>query len=168
MGKSLKEPKEIISKQLQYYRDNKKKILESKKKFRDENKELMKERKQEFYKCNKERILIQRRKYYEENCEKIKKYKREYNSNNLPKVNANSAKKYSRKKLAIPKWLTKDQLLQIQEFYIESKRLEKLTGLKYHVDHIIPIKGETVCGLHVPWNLQILTAEENMRKRNKL
>lgn len=70
----------------------------------------------------------------------------------------------TRIKKATPKWADLDA---IKQFYIEAQRLTKETGIPHEVDHIIPIQGKIVSGLHVPENLQILTAEENQRKNAK-
>lgn len=63
-----------------------------------------------------------------------------------------------RLKLCTPPWMTKDQF---RDIYLEAK----LNGM--NVDHIIPIKHDKVCGLHVPWNLQLLSKAENSRKSNQ-
>ena len=62
-----------------------------------------------------------------------------------------------------PAWADKDA---IDAFYAEAKRLEKLTGIKFHVDHIIPLQGDLVTGLHIETNLQLLPAHENIGKSN--
>ena len=64
-------------------------------------------------------------------------------------------------KQACPVWLTKEQRIQLTEIYNNCPK-------GYDVDHIIPLKGKTVCGLHVPWNLRYLPELLNGRKYNKL
>jgi len=53
-------------------------------------------------------------------------------------------------------------------FYVRAKELSESTGQQYHVDHVVPILGRNVCGLHTEHNLQILSAVENSRKNNRL
>ena len=68
---------------------------------------------------------------------------------------------------AQPKWLTKQHKKQIQDMYNLMRDCRACTGEDYHVDHIVPLRGERICGLHVPWNLQVLPASINMSKSNK-
>jgi predicted nucleic acid-binding Zn ribbon protein len=67
-----------------------------------------------------------------------------------------------------PPWLTEGQVQEIAAFYAKAKLLTQETGVKHEVDHIHPLNGDGFCGLHVPWNLQVLTREENRAKSNKL
>ena len=83
-------------------------------------------------------------------------------------VNADTKKRKLLKKKATPFWLTKEHILEMQEIYKDAQDLLWLNEEGLHVDHIVPLQGKTVCGLHVPWNLQILTSSKNIRKSNKL
>ena len=69
---------------------------------------------------------------------------------------------------ATPKWLSAEQKLEIRLKYRLAIELSRRTGVRHAVDHVVPLHGETVCGLHVPWNLEVLTQDENLKKYNKL
>jgi hypothetical protein len=130
--------------------------------------EKTKEYRNNWYKENSEIVKARSKKFREENKEFVNEIGRIYKKTNPGKINAINAKRNATKLRATPKWLTQFDLDYIKNLYIQAKELEKLDGIKRHIDHIIPLQGKTVSGLHLPWNLQILTAEENMRKHNCL
>ena len=66
--------------------------------------------------------------------------------------------------MAYPKWA---DLVAIKSVYAEAKRLEASTGIKYCVDHIVPLENKLVCGLHVAANLRAIPFVENAKKKNK-
>ena len=69
---------------------------------------------------------------------------------------------------ATPKWLSPEQRMEIRLKYRLAIELSRATGVRHAVDHEIPLQGEDVCGLHVPWNLRVITQDENLKKSNKL
>ncbi len=116
--------------------------------------------------CEKNRDRIEYYTEYNQNHkEKRRKYARQYQKDNPDKFNANNAKRRANKLQATPNCITKQQLIEIEDIYWQAKETGRILGEPFHVDHIHPLsKG----GLHVPWNLQILTATENLKKSNKL
>lgn len=87
---------------------------------------------------------------------------------NPGKVNAITAKRRASILKATPRWLSVSQLKEIEQFYVESRELSWLSEGGLRVDHVVPLQGEIVCGLHVPWNLQIIPTVDNLKKGNKL
>jgi ribosomal protein L3 len=69
-----------------------------------------------------------------------------------------------RRARAQPPWLTSIQKAQIQEFYEIATARGTQTGERHHVDHMFAVHGKGFSGLHVPWNLQVLTMQENDQK----
>jgi hypothetical protein len=114
-----------------------------------------------FNKAHPERVVASQLKWNEANRDKIRIGTRRWKIANPGKVLAYSALRRARKLQATPKWLTKEQIKEMELFYINRPE-------GYHVDHVYPLRGEEGCGLHVPWNLQYLSANENLKKGNRV
>lgn len=122
----------------------------------------------EYHARNRDKRNAQSAAYRAANPDKMKQLDREYRQANPDKNAAKAAKARADRAQATPPWLTKEHIKEIQSFYSTAKALEQAFGGKYDVDHIHPIKGDTCCGLHVPWNLQVLPAGANRSKGNRL
>lgn len=120
----------------------------------------------EYHLKNKDQIRGQERAWRNVNKEHYKATKRAYNIANPAVIAAKSAKRRAVKLNATPKWLSKEQLEEIKEFYLLAKELQWLSDPTdpLEVDHIVPLQGKEVSGLHVPWNLQILPRGLNRKK----
>jgi 5-methylcytosine-specific restriction endonuclease McrA len=132
------------------------------------DKEKCNARNRKYYQKHKEKILKNSIIYRNENREYINKRQKIYDKNNKAKRCAKQAKYKAAKLNATPNWLTKYQLIEIEQIYIDTKECQWLSEEQLQVDHIVPLQGKEVCGLHVPWNLQVLTATQNRIKSNNL
>ena len=111
----------------------------------------------EYALLNKEEISLRQAEYYLVNKEKIFQNVKVWKQNNKDKNRLYKAQQRAKRLSATPTWADKDA---IKIFYLACPE-------GYHVDHIIPLQGKHVCGLHTIENLQYLTAKENLNKGNK-
>lgn len=84
---------------------------------------------------------------------------------NKPKRAAYESRRRAEKRQRTP---TTANLLNIEYFYEWAARQTALTGVPHEVDHIVPLRGKNVCGLHVDWNMRVIPKSENRRKHNQL
>lgn len=90
---------------------------------------------------------------------------KEYSKDHRGEIRAHKMMHKIAKTSAMPPWVDRKAILA---FYAAAQRRTIETGIPHHVDHIYPLQGRGFNGLHVPWNLQILTATENMSKGNRI
>ena len=136
----------------EWYLRNKEKAIERAKKWAQENPE----RRYEIHRKNREK-----------DRENHNRRNRDWNSRNQHIKTALEGKRRAAKLLRTPKWLTQDDLFILEEAYHLAKLRSQTTGIQYHVDHILPLQGKKVSGLHTPNNIQVIPAKINLQKSNK-
>lgn len=114
--------------------------------------------KQEWTEKNKEKRNLSSRKYYWKNRDYYLEANKKWLNDNREQARSQVNARRKRLKQATPPWLDISILIPI---YKEAQKLQ------LEVDHIVPINNPSVCGLHVPWNLQLLSHEYNLAKGNR-
>ena len=133
--------------------------------FREYNKrEGVKDRKHEWYAKNHEQV---KQAAATRPLHVKREYQKTWKENNVVWVRADTKARRRKHRDATPPWLTRKQKSEIRQLYQIAITMTQTTGERYVVDHIVPLRGESVCGLHVPWNLRVITREENLIKSNK-
>lgn len=150
-------PERIKAMRKKHYEANKEKIIAKKMAYHHSNREEILSNKKAYYKANKENEKARNKTWREANREKAKAYNKAWSQSNKGLRTATAAKRHSAKLKRTPAWA---DLEAIKQFYIDCPE-------GYEVDHIIPLQGKLVSGLHILENLQYLTRSENARKRNK-
>lgn len=111
---------------------------------------------QRYYLENKDSLLTRSRSYQRKNGKKLRA---KYKNNRQAYDRARQAAKIHR----APSWLSQEQKQEMVDIY--NLHSIKSSGSDiYHVDHIVPLMGANICGLHVPWNLQIIRSDDNLSK----
>ena len=152
-------------------------VATQRKSWRSNNMESVRGSWQKYQQTNIEKTrAASRRAYYknperyklwaQQNPEKIKSTQKKWRNNNPSKVTAQANKRRATKMQRTPAWADSER---IQAYYDVCRFFNDISGYtKYHVDHIVPLRGRTISGLHVHHNLQILLAKDNLRKGNRV
>jgi hypothetical protein len=147
-----------------WYSRNKAKVAEQNRRYRQKNPERRRAQKQRWQRRNMERVVAYNREWRRKNPDKAAAHGKKWRDNNGAVFQAIVRKRQATVINRTPKWADHEAMKQ---FYLCAKRMEAATGIKHHVDHIVPLQGRDVCGLHVEANLQVLPANVNLRKADR-
>ena len=119
------------------------------------------------YQAVRREMIAAARKWRQANTERHNASCQKYRTANPEKRAAWGAERRAAQTQRTPPWLNQAYRAEIEGVYHFAKIMERITGQKYHVDHVEPLQGKDVSGLHVPWNLQVLPARDNAAKGNR-
>jgi len=144
-------------------RDCKSCVLKQQRSYQERNIQKLKLYRRSWYERNKDRVLAKSSEWQKANRERRNEISSEWAKRNRDKKLYLSSKRRAAKIAATPKWA---DLEKVADLYRVAAKMSLGTG-SYHVDHIVPMVSDLVCGLHVENNLQILPREENIKKLNR-
>lgn len=156
-----------------HYDSNKQTYVDRAKQWNRTHADIVRDMNKQWRERNPEYMVEYLKRWWANNRDKARQYRlRQYTKdaqtnwryNNRGVVNFYTRCRQAAIRRATPKWANMDE---IRTIYQQCHSVTLSTGESHHVDHIVPILGKNVCGLHVPQNLQILPKRTNLRKSNK-
>lgn len=146
-----------------YYQRNKERIKARTNAYYHETRADRRARQKERYEEKKEATLARNRAWADANRDKMNAYHRDYVKRNREKWTAQTAEYRAAKKRATVSWAN---MFFVREIYAAARKRKELLGGEWHVDHIVPLQSDLVCGLHAEANLCLLPGKANRRKSN--
>lgn len=132
--------------------------------YQQKNKEYLKERSKIWCINNRDKVNATASRHRERHPDRVRLQGAIWRQKNRDKVNASKSRRIARQKQAMPKWANQ---FFINEIYQLAQLRSEMSGFEWHVDHIVPIRSDLVCGLHCEHNLQVIPGIENQRKSNR-
>jgi hypothetical protein len=131
------------------------------------NREITKARAKAWAEANPDKVKEKSDRYREKNREAHNTYNRAWFAENSDKRAAYQAKRKATILQRTPRWLTEDDHWMIEQAYDLAKARTEMLGFEWHVDHVVPLQGKQVSGLHTPSNLAVIPGAENCRKNSR-
>jgi hypothetical protein len=150
-----------------YREKNKEKAYQRVKEWRAANPEKWKEQRKRYVKKHSDVVTAKSIRWKKANPERAAEVSRKTRLKNKARILATKAKHRASKRNRTPIWVDKDHLSLIKEAYELAILRTKMFNFSWHVDHIIPLNGKIVSGLHVIENIQVISGSENLLKNNK-
>jgi hypothetical protein len=147
-----------------YVANNKEKVAEADAAYKKRNRAKYNEINRRQYERYRDAVLARQREYYQRVKERKAKYARQYFEANRADYTRRVAKRRAVARQAEPLWAN---AALIKLLYATRQYLTEQTGELWHIDHVVPLQGRNVCGLHVHFNLRVVPAKVNLAKGNK-
>ena len=147
--------------------NNPEKQKQAMRKWWENNKDVHNTRVKRWQAANKDKTRVDAKAWAASNPEKVAAKTKRYRDAHPDKVTAWAVASVAKRAKRVPVWLTEDDKWMLREAYALAKQRTKLFGFMWEVDHIIPLRGVTVSGLHVPTNVQVIPKTLNRSKRNE-
>lgn len=150
-----------------YRSENKEKIKSDMREYQKDNAAILSEKKKAYAAANVDLIRKQQAESHFKNRDARRESQREYVKSNRHIFNAKNSRRRAAKLQSIPSWFGEFDAFVLSEAHKLTSLRESMFGFKWHVDHIVPLQGKTVCGLHIHNNIAVIPAIDNIRKKNR-